>query len=162
MSMDSGFVPAESVTVRDTFAVLGRRWRDHRPVRRARRASPAADLHPREGGCATTSHAAGPGLARSPSNQFAGEPDPDRQQRVDADRAEDRDIGDSAPMRRPRSSAPASPGSRRWRNLTVTVPATTQILDFAYSARNPKAAQAGAKAFAGMPISRTARQPPAG
>lgn len=39
-------------------------------------------------------------------------------------------------------------GQELLRRLTVTVPATTQILDFAFSAGSPAAAQAGARTFA--------------
>jgi polysaccharide biosynthesis transport protein len=144
VSMDSGFVPAESVTLRDQLAVLGRRWRVIVLVTLLGVLASGIYIHTKS---ADYDSSAEVRVAQVTSNQFAGNQTPiansvsmPTEQRIAASAT----VADAAATK----LGTGITGPQALSHLTVTVPATTQILNFTYAARNPAAAQAGAKAFA--------------
>jgi polysaccharide biosynthesis transport protein len=144
VSMDSGFVPAESVTLRDQLAVLGRRWRVIVLVTLL--GVLASGIYIQTKSAQYTSHAEVQ-VRQVTSNQFAGNQTPiansvsmPTEQRI----ATSATVADVAAAK----LGTGATGQQALSHLDVTVPATTQILDFSYSAAGPKAAQTGAQAFA--------------
>jgi polysaccharide biosynthesis transport protein len=144
VSMDSGFVPAESVTLRDQLAVLGRRWRVIVLVTLLGVLASGLYIHVK---AADYDSAAEVRVSQVTSNQFSGNQTPiansvsmPTEQRI----ATSATVADAAAAK----LGTGITGQQALSHLTVTVPATTQILNFTYAARNPAVAQAGAKAFA--------------
>jgi Mrp family chromosome partitioning ATPase/capsular polysaccharide biosynthesis protein len=143
VSIDSGFVPTDSVTIRDTLAVLGRRWRvlflliilgvaggvgyTHK---KAIHYESVAQVHV----VAVTANPFGP----APSGVVNSVSMPTEQK-----------IATSAPIAAiaAKTIGGGITPQQALANLTVSVPATTQILDFDYRGPTPKVARAGAKAF---------------
>ena len=153
--MDSGFVPAESVTLRDQLAVLGRRWRVIVLVTLL--GVLASGIYIQTKAAQYTSHAEVQ-VRQVTSNQFAGNQTPiansvsmPTEQRI----ATSATVADALL----RSSAPGHTGQQALSHLDVTVPATTQILDFTYSAAGPKALRRPALRRSPPRISPTARPP---
>lgn len=143
MSMDSGFVPADSVTIRDTFAVLGRRWRVIFVLVLLGIAAGLGYTHKKAVHYTSDSQVHVVQVTATPfSSSTAGVT-------ATVSMPTEQRIATSAPV----ANAAAAKighgltGQLAVANLKVTVPATTQILDFGYSAATPRAARAGANAF---------------
>jgi succinoglycan biosynthesis transport protein ExoP len=143
VSIDSGFVPAESVTVRDTFAVLGRRWRVLALLLVL--GVVGSLLYTHEKAVRYVSHAQVQVLAVT-SNEFTSAA-PSIANTVSMPTEQKIATSVSLANTAAASLGTGITGPQALAHLTVTVPASTEILDFAYRASTPKAAQAGASAF---------------
>jgi len=140
---DQQFVPAESVTLRDQLAVVERRWRLVAGFVAVGLLASVLFLHART--VHYVSHAQ-VRVSQATSNEFAPGSTPvasavsmPTEQKIATSAA----VADIAA----RTIGGAITPAQALAHLTVTVPASTQILDFAYSAATATAAQTGANAF---------------
>jgi Mrp family chromosome partitioning ATPase/capsular polysaccharide biosynthesis protein len=143
MSPDRGFVPAESVTIRDQLAVVRRRWRVVAMFIIVALLGGAAYLGARS--TSYVSHAQVQvtpvltNLFQSTANNNSNNATMPTEQKI----ASSQTVAAIAARKLGTKKTPQA----LLKHLSVSVPATTTILDFAYSAGSKKAAQAGAKAF---------------
>jgi succinoglycan biosynthesis transport protein ExoP len=144
VSSDSGFVPAESVTIRDQLAVMVRRWRVIVLVAILGVVASGFYIHTKS--IEYVSHAEVQ-VKQVTSNQFEGNQTPIANSVA---MPTEQRIATSAPVANAAAAVIGHglTGQQALGHLNVSVPATTQILDFGYRAATPAAAQIGAKAFA--------------
>jgi Mrp family chromosome partitioning ATPase/capsular polysaccharide biosynthesis protein len=140
---NEGFVPAESVTIRDQVAVIGRRWRIIAIFVVVGVAASALYLHGRSPHYVSHAQVR---VSQATSNEFAPGSTPVA---AAVSMPTEQKLATS-PAVAALASAAMGTGitpQQALSHLSVTVPASTQLLDFAYSASRPDAAQAGADVF---------------
>jgi polysaccharide biosynthesis transport protein len=144
VSTDGEYVPTESVTVHDTFAVIGRRWRIIALLTLVGIVAALAYTHKQAIKYDSLAQVRVQQVVSDQFSQQNSNPANSVSMPTEQAIATSQIVAEAAAKQIGGGITPQKALS----HLSVTVPASTQLLNFTYAGSSPAKAQAGAKAFA--------------